>query len=83
MKDIIEKAWENRTLLNDNNTKQSIKKVIDLLDKGEVRIAEKIKSKWVVNQWIKKAVILYFPIQKMKTIQSGDIEFFDKIDQKE
>ena len=82
MKDIIEKAWKNRTLLNDNNTKQSIKKVIDLLDKGEVRIAEKIKSKWVVNQWIKKAVILYFPIQKMKTIQSGDIEFFDKIDLK-
>ena len=82
MRDIIEKAWENRSLLNDVNTKQTIRKVIDLLDKGEVRIAEKINSKWVVNQWIKKAVILYFPIQKMKTIQSGDIEFFDKIDLK-
>jgi len=82
MRDIIEKAWENRSLLNDVNTKQTIRKVIDLLDKGEVRIAEKINSKWFVNQWIKKAVILYFPIQKMKTIQSGDIEFFDKIDLK-
>ena len=82
MRDIIEKAWENRSLLNDVNTKQTIRKVIDLLDKGEVRIAEKINSKWVVNQWIKKAVILYFLIQKMKTIQSGDIEFFDKIDLK-
>ena len=82
MRDIIEKAWENRSLLNDINTKQTIRKVIDLLDKGEVRIAEKINSKWIVNQWIKKAVILYFPIQKMKTIQSGDIEFFDKIDLK-
>ena len=82
MKDIIEKAWENRSLLNDDNTKKTIRKVIDLLDKGEVRIAEKINSKWIVNQWIKKAVILYFPIQKMKTIQSGDIEFFDKIDLK-
>ena len=82
MKDIIEKAWENRTLLNDDNTKQTIRKIIDQLDKGEVRIAEKINSKWIVNEWIKKAVILYFPIQKMKTIQSGDIEFFDKIDLK-
>ena len=82
MKDIIEKAWENRTLLNDDITKQTIRKIIDQLDKGEVRIAEKINSKWIVNEWIKKAVILYFPIQKMKTIQSGDIEFFDKIDLK-
>tara|TARA_B100001559_G_scaffold191767_1_gene160463 strand:- start:194 stop:1000 length:807 start_codon:yes stop_codon:yes gene_type:complete len=82
MKDIIEKAWENRTLLNDIETKQTIRKIIDQLDKGEVRIAEKINSKWIVNEWIKKAVILYFPIQKMKTIQSGDIEFFDKIDLK-
>ena len=82
MRDIIEKAWENRSLLNNINTKQTIRKVIDLLDKGELRIAEKINSKWIVNQWIKKAVILYFPIQKMKTIQSGDIEFFDKIDLK-
>ena len=82
MKGIIEKAWENRTLLNDDNTKQTIRKIIDQLDKGEVRIAEKINSKWIVNEWIKKAVILYFPIQKMKTIQSGDIEFFDKIDLK-
>ena len=82
MRDIIEKAWENRSLLNNINTKQTIRKVIDLLDKGELRIAEKINSKWIVNQWIKKAVILYFPIQKMKTIKSGDIEFFDKIDLK-
>ena len=82
MKDIIEKAWGNRTLLNDDNIKQTIRKIIDQLDKGEVRIAEKINSKWIVNEWIKKAVILYFPIQKMKTIQSGDIEFFDKIDLK-
>ena len=80
MKDIIEKAWENRALLNDDKIKQTIRKIIDQLDKGEVRIAEKINSKWIVNEWIKKAVILYFPIQKMKTIQSGDIEFFDKID---
>ena len=82
MKDIIEKAWENRALLNDDKIKQTIRKIIDQLDKGEVRIAEKINSKWIVNEWIKKAVILYFPIQKMKTIQSGDMEFFDKIDLK-
>ena len=82
MKDIIEKAWENRALLNDDKIKQTIRKIIDKLDKGEVRIAEKINSKWIVNEWIKKAVILYFPIQKMKTIQSGDLEFFDKIDLK-
>ena len=79
MKDIIEKAWENRALLNDDKIKQTIRKIIDKLDKGEVRIAEKINSKWIVNEWIKKAVILYFPIQKMKTIEIGPLEFHDKI----
>ncbi len=82
MKDIVEKAWVKRELLDGDTTKKTIRKVIDLLDKGELRIAEKVNSKWIVNEWIKKAVILYFPIQKMKTIQSGDIEFYDKIDLK-
>lgn len=79
MKDIIEKAWENRELLKNNATQNAIKDIIELLDKGEIRIAEKKGEDWVVNDWVKKAVILYFPICEMKTYEVGPLEFYDKI----
>ena len=72
-------AWENRSLLEDVNIQKSIRAVIELLDKGKVRVAEKKDDKWIVNEWIKKAVILYFPIQQMKTCEVGMFEFHDKI----
>lgn len=75
----IEKAWENRELLKDNQTIAAIRKVIDLLDKGELRVAEPINNGWQVNEWVKKAVVLYFPIQTMETIEVGPFEFHDKI----
>ena len=79
MKKIIESAWENKKLLENEETKLAVKSVIESLDKGELRVAEPINNGWVVNEWIKKAVILYFPIQKMKTVEIGPFEFHDKI----
>tara|TARA_R110000868_G_scaffold113718_2_gene305018 strand:+ start:84 stop:899 length:816 start_codon:yes stop_codon:yes gene_type:complete len=75
----IEQAWENRDLLKDEQTIAAIRKVIDLLDKGELRVAEPIEGGWQVNEWVKKGVVLYFPIQKMETIECGPLEFHDKI----
>ncbi|MDO5977533.1 2,3,4,5-tetrahydropyridine-2,6-dicarboxylate N-succinyltransferase [Flavivirga spongiicola] len=79
LQQIIEKTWENRDLLKEETTTSAIRKVIDLLDKGELRVAEPITGGWQVNEWVKKAVVLYFPIQKMETIEAGPLEFHDKI----
>ncbi len=79
MKNIIEEAWENRELLKDDKVCSTIREVIDLLDKGLIRVAEKTETGWKVNDWIKKAVILYFPIQKMEKTEVGIFEYHDKI----
>ena len=80
MQNIIEKAWDNRELLNDSHTIQTIENVIEGLDKGEIRVSEpKENGEWKVNEWVKKAVILYFPTRKMETIEVGPFEFHDKI----
>ena len=76
---LIESAWENRTLLDENTTKNAIRKIVDLLDKGELRVAEPTTDGWQVNEWVKKAVVMYFPIQTMETIEVGPFEFHDKI----
>jgi 2,3,4,5-tetrahydropyridine-2-carboxylate N-succinyltransferase len=78
-KNIIDKAWDNRSLLKEKTTINAIEKVIDLLDKGEIRVAEKINNEWVTHEWIKKAVVLYFPTRKMQTIEIGPFEFYDKM----
>jgi len=79
MKYLIEAAWENRYLLEKKETKSAIIEVINQLDNGFLRVAEKTKNGWKINEWIKKAVILYFPIQKMRSIEVGPFEFHDKI----
>ena len=79
LQDIIEKAWGNRELLQEKMFIDSIREVIDLLDNGTIRVAEPTSNGWRVNEWIKKAVVLYFPIQKMVTIEAGPLEFHDKI----
>jgi len=79
LEDIIAKAWEDRSLLSDSKTIDAIRRVIQLLDQGELRVAEPTSEGWQVNQWIKKAVVLYFPIQKMKTLEAGIFEYHDKI----
>lgn len=79
IKKIIESVWENRELLKEQNTIDTIRQVVDLLDKGELRVAEPIENGWQVNEWVKKAVVLYFPIQKMETLEAGIFEYHDKI----
>jgi len=79
MRKIIEQAWENRELLNEKSTRQAIEEVIAGLDIGKFRVAEPTENGWLVNEWIKKAVILYFPIRQMETIEVGPFEFHDKI----
>ncbi len=75
----IEQAWADCNLLQEDNTQKAIKEVIELLDKGKLRVAEPTGSEWIVNEWVKKAVILYFPIQKMETTEVGPFEFHDKM----
>jgi 2,3,4,5-tetrahydropyridine-2-carboxylate N-succinyltransferase len=80
LKIVIEKAWEDRSMLKDGSVQDSIRKVIDQIDKGALRVAQPTEDGgWQVNDWVKKAVVLYFPIQEMKTIEVGPFEFHDKI----
>jgi 2,3,4,5-tetrahydropyridine-2-carboxylate N-succinyltransferase len=79
IREIIESAWDNRDLLKEQNTIDTIRKVVDLLDKGTLRVAEPTTDGWQVNEWVKKAVVLYFPIQKMETLEAGIFEYHDKI----
>jgi 2,3,4,5-tetrahydropyridine-2-carboxylate N-succinyltransferase len=79
LRSLIETAWENRALLQENTTKEAIRAIVDQLDKGELRVAEPTTDGWQVNEWVKKAVVMYFPIQTMETIEVGPFEFHDKI----
>ncbi len=77
---IIEAAWNNRELLQEKQTRDAINHIIEELDKGRLRVAEPIENgEWIVNEWVKKAVILYFPIRNMETIEVGPFEFHDKM----
>ena len=79
LQEIIEQAWEDRSLLKQEKTINAIREVVNLLDVGKLRVAEPIQNDWIVNEWIKKAVVLYFPIQKMETLEAGIFEYHDKI----
>jgi len=79
LREQIEKAWDNRELLKQDETRGVIQEVIELLDKGKIRVAEPDGDGWKVNEWVKKAVVLYFPIQKMETTTVGPFEFNDKM----
>jgi 2,3,4,5-tetrahydropyridine-2-carboxylate N-succinyltransferase len=76
---LIEKAWEDRSMLEEEEVRNSIFSVIEELDKGRLRVAEPDGNEWKVNEWVKKAVILYFPLRKMETLEMGMFEFHDKI----
>ncbi len=79
LRQIIENAWDNREQLTESRVQDAIRKVVDLLDVGELRVAEPVNDGWQVNEWVKKAVVLYFPIQKMETLEVGIFEYHDKI----
>jgi 2,3,4,5-tetrahydropyridine-2-carboxylate N-succinyltransferase len=76
---LIENAWENRALLKEVETRIAIEQVIEQLDKGTLRVAQPVADGWQVNDWVKKSVILYFPIRQMETIEVGPMEFHDKM----
>src|SRR5688572_8837188 len=76
---IIEEAWENRSLLEKTETRNTIDEIIEMLDKGKLRVAEPVGDSWQVNDWVKKAVIMYFPTRKMETFHAGPMEFHDKM----
>lgn len=79
LKNAIEEAWENRDLLQKKETQEAIREVINLIDLGKLRCAEPTENGWKINEWVKKGVVLYFPIQKMETIEVGIFEYHDKI----
>lgn len=79
LKEKIEAAWDDQSLLKETDIQEAINEVVDQLDRGILRVAEKEAGAWKVNDWIKKAVILYFPIRKMETIETPPFEFHDKI----
>src|SRR5574344_1404238 len=77
--DLINQAFEQRELLQESAVQEEIRRVIELLDKGKLRVAEKIDGTWHVNEWLKKAVLMYFPICGMTTTECGPFEYHDKI----
>jgi len=79
LKEIIENAWQNRELLKEKSTRDAIELVVKELDKGRLRTAEPSEGGWIVNEWIKKAVILYFPIREMEVMELSPFEYYDKI----
>jgi len=80
LREIIETAWDDRSLLSEEQTQNAIREVINLLDLGKLRVAQPAEDgSWSVNDWVKKGVVLYFPIAKMETIEVGPFEFHDKI----
>lgn len=79
LKNTIEAAWENRELLKEPDTQKAIREVIAEIDSGRLRCAAPMENDWQINEWVKKAVVLYFPIQKMETLEAGIFEYHDKI----
>ena len=85
LKAVVEQAWENRAMLEQEEVREVIRAVVEAVDKGELRCAEPINlenSEWQVNEWVKKAVIMYFPIQTMRTMRAGELEWYDKMELK-
>lgn len=77
----IETIWEEKELLFEEENKDAVREVVELLDKGKLRVAQPTdkESEWVVNEWVKKALLMYFPIQNMRVLEAGPLEFYDKI----
>jgi len=76
---IIQEAWLNRELVKETNTQDAIRAVIEEVDKGRIRVATPVDGKWVVNEWVKQAILLYFSIQPMQTWDVAPFEFYDKM----
>lgn len=82
LQETIEQTWNDRSLITTEESRVAIREVVELLDKGKVRCAERSEGGWIVNEWVKKAILMYFPIQSNSMIKAGELEFFDKIETK-
>ncbi|MGL5001494.1 MAG: 2,3,4,5-tetrahydropyridine-2,6-dicarboxylate N-succinyltransferase, partial [Casimicrobium sp.] len=86
LQDIIDQAWEDRASLSPSKAPKevvdAVESVIADLNKGRLRVAEKVNGEWITHQWIKKAVLLSFRLKDNKLVQAGDLAFFDKVDTK-
>lgn len=77
---IIQECWENREYLKEEKSRKAIDRTIELVDKGQLRVAEPLEDgTWRVNEWVKKAILLYFPIQEMNVSSAGIFEYHDKM----
>jgi 2,3,4,5-tetrahydropyridine-2,6-dicarboxylate N-succinyltransferase len=76
---LIIEAWEDRERVKEPDVAEAIRETIKALDEGRIRVAEPTGDKWVTNEWVKMAVVLYFLIQEMKVTEVGPLEFHDKI----
>jgi len=79
LKELIKAAWNDRALLQESQYSDAVKCVIEAVDKGKTRVAEPGENGWVVNEWVKQAILMYFGIQSMETIEVGPFEFYDKM----
>ncbi|MFW2475598.1 MAG: 2,3,4,5-tetrahydropyridine-2,6-dicarboxylate N-succinyltransferase [Sediminibacterium sp.] len=79
LKSLIQEAWSDRTLLQANQHSDAVRAVIEEVDKGRLRVAEPIDGNWVVNEWVKQAILMYFGIQQMQTWNLPPFEFYDKM----
>ena len=79
LKNLITQAWNNRELLKEKKYKDAVRETVDLLDKGKIRVAQKKNGEWTVNEWVKQAILLFFPIQDMEVMEVGPFEYYDKI----
>ena len=76
---LIAQAWQNRELLKDEVYIEAVKSVIEDVDKGRLRTASPSENGWIVNEWVKQAILMYFGIQSMQTWTTGPLEFHDKM----
>ncbi|WP_293444050.1 2,3,4,5-tetrahydropyridine-2,6-dicarboxylate N-succinyltransferase [Persephonella sp.] len=79
LKNLITQAWNDRDLLKEKKYQDAVRETIDLLDKGKIRVAQKENGEWIVNEWVKQAILLFFPIQDMEVMEVGPFEYYDKI----
>ena len=79
MKELVLEAWNNRELLKDKKYADAVRAVIEDIDKGKLRVASPVDGRWLVNEWVKQAILMYFGIQPMKTWNVEPFEFYDKM----
>jgi 2,3,4,5-tetrahydropyridine-2-carboxylate N-succinyltransferase len=76
---IIEKAFDDASAIESAEVRSAVEETISLLDRGELRLAEKIDGEWKINGWLQKAILMFFRVRQMETIEVGPFEYYDKI----